>query len=85
MYLLWRLFIGVLEKTAIFFGSLVSFRVEMASSLLFSSSGRVGLADFRARVGSGFEVRAAGRAGSGRVGSGYLVTQQIFLQKNSWG
>ncbi len=49
---------------------------EMASSLLFSSSGRVGLADFRARVGPGFEVRAAGR-----VGSGCIVVIKTFCKK----
>ncbi len=42
--------------------------LEMASSLLFSSPDRVGLTEFRARVGSGFTYLAAGRVGSGRVG-----------------
>ncbi len=51
--------------------------LEMASSLLFSSPDRVGLTEFRARVGSGFTVLAAGRVGSG------FITLQTFLQNQN--
>ena len=57
--------------------------IEMASSPLFSSSGWVGLTEFQARVGSGFESRAAGRVGSGRAFElSFTVTKKMHACVN---